>query len=258
MTAALFLLALLVICVSSQDNTSLGCLCYEEGAFYGYAGATVINTSCDLGCNAAACSQQFGPYNYLTFGCHSVDNDTWAGDYQLDPCSACLLDKNENGTLGVCVNCCSEDDCDCVHDDVTFVENDNGTLTVTITTTHAGTRTLIFNHTGDAGYTATGNVTEIYDVQKDGDSLTFLNRRSSLCNFSATRNPSTTSWLKLALIIGGVAIGAILLLLYFCCNPFKKCRKNAKTEKTVEGETPYRPLSNGDAAGINYTGPNNL
>jgi len=264
---------LLLFLVSSVQADDLGCLCEacyvegDDGVICTFPGATVINaTSCDTGCTNDACGVAFqtsipSSASLYAMGCEAVDTDTWDGEWDLDPCdNGCLLTP---GLLGDCLPCCDETTCDCVHGNIEMTQSDDGTINMTIGTTHFASASYTFVRTGNAGYTATGNVSgSVYDVKKDGDHITFTQQIpvsfGYQCSFSATRNPSTTDWLKLGLLIGGVSVGALLLVLVFCFNPFKKCRKNKETNIQTEGQ-PYKPLASAPSethAGVNFTGGN--
>jgi hypothetical protein len=190
------------------------------------------------------------------FGCQAVSTDSWSGTWDQDPCdNGCFY---EPGMLGACVPCCDEDNCDCFHNSVTITELGDGTMNMTITTTHVPETVYIVPHTGTAGYTATVNISgQVYDITKNDDHVQFQERLPGgqpACIYGLTRNPSTTSYWKLALLISGVSVGAITLLVFFCCNPFKRCKK-AKATQGLE-PTPYKPLPSAptEHAGINYTG----
>jgi hypothetical protein len=267
------LLAIWLLLAVYVKGDELGCLCEacwsgDDGTICGYPGATIMNSTDCNDCTATVCDLAFPEDNQppsvsiFSFGCHAVDTDPWDGTWELDPCdNGCFYSP---GMLGDCLPCCVEENCDCVHGSISITENDDGTMNMTIGTTHYPSTSYIFPHTGNAGYTSTGNVSgSVYDVTKDGDHMTFTQRLTVgtgyACTFTATRNPSTTNYLKLALLIGGVTLGALLLLIFLCCNPFKKCRKNKETAQ-IEGRpegVPYKPMPSAPSethAGINYTG----
>jgi len=257
--------------LASSVQADVGCLCEacyvegDDGVICTFPGATAINATCDA-CSVDACNAAFessipSSASLYVMDCEPVDTDTWDGEWDLDPCdSGCLLTP---GLLGDCLPCCDETTCDCVHGNIQITQYDDGTINMTIGTTHFPSTSYVFSRTGDAGYTSTGNVSgSVYDVKKDGDHIIFTQQVpvsfGYQCVFTATRNPSTTDWLKLGLLIGGVSAGAIILVLLCCFNPLKKCRKNKETstEGQVEGQ-PYKPLPNAPSethAGINFTG----
>jgi len=203
--------------------------------------------------------QQCGP--------SEIDSD-WTGDWVVDPCSACLLDE-KNQPVGDCLPCCDSNQCDCIYGTVTITNygtlDGNGTgvqqLQMTVSGTSSQTFPRLANQTGSTGNTATVNVSDIYDLIKDGDHIKFMNRRLPACNIAATRNPPTTSILKLVLLLGGVGIVALACIIFCCCNPCakKKPKDTALLEEEGQGEgqtegapPSYAPVH--DAGGINYTG----
>jgi len=246
--------------------TDLGCLCgacwsSDDGTLCGYPGAAAMNsTNCD-DCSADICTSTFPEaaataVSVYPWGCQTVDTDSWAGEWDMDPCdNGCFYSP---GMLGDCLPCCAEP-CDCFQGNIQVTENGDGTMNMTIQTSHIPSTSYIVPHTGTAGYTATVNISgSVYDITKNGDNVQFIERLVAgtgyTCEYSLTRNPSTTNYLKLALLIAGVAVGALLLIVFLCCNPLKRCRKNKETKPT-EGQ-PYKPLPSDPAehANINYTG----
>jgi len=202
-----------------------------------------------------------------------ADSD-WSGDWVIDPCSACLLD--ERGTpVGDCIPCCDSTSCDCIFGTVSIsnvqpVVQDGFSFTqlqFLVSGTSSGQNTQIGNLTGyynvtgqyqNTGITAVVNVSDVYDIIKQGDHIQFLNRARAGCNVNATRNPVPVSILKLVLLLAGVGLAAGVVIVFCCCNPCKK-KKGAKTgskEKLLDqqvNETSDHVVP--EVAGtINYTG----
>jgi hypothetical protein len=265
---------------SSATKSACMCLCCNTNAECGIPGAFQVDTcgQCTGESIAANCPAYF-PDLCTAFESEEqcsvaeIDSD-WTGDWVIDPCSACLLDE-KNQPVGDCLPCCDSTQCDCIYGTVTIenggVLGTNGTSIQQLQLSVSGTSSLtsidLANQTGNAGITATVNISEKYDLIKDGDHIRFMNRRTAACNVAATRNPPSTSILKLALLIGGVGVVALACIVYCCCNPCAKKKKDTallgEGQEGQEGQTkgvppPYAPVSD---ASINYTGkpnPNEL
>jgi len=251
MTLALVVFLLFDV-VYSQDGCY--CTCYANGE-QAIPGSMIIS-DCEADCSTTNCASWFPedcapPATPMT-ACQNSDLGSWEGDWVVDACSdGCLLDPSGNprkDRYGVCLRCCDTSSCDCISGTIT-IKNDNESQSLWITANGlvSQTTTSLFLLTGNAGFTATGKITDTYDLTRNGDSIIFNDRQyqDAYCNISATRNPSTTDYLKLGLIIGAVAVGALLGIVLCCCNPCKK--------KTKQATEQYKQLP-GDASGINYVG----
>jgi len=257
---------------SSGTKAACMCLCCSTQGECGIPGAYQVD-SCDQCsdsiaancpvyfpdlCNSYASEEQCSPAE--------IGSD-WTGDWVIDPCSACLLDE-KNQPVGECLPCCDSTQCDCIYGTVTInnygTSDSNSTsvqqLQMSVSGTTSATSLLIANQTGNTGITATVTITDKYDLIKDGDHIKFMNRRNpASCNVAATRNPPTTSILKLALLLGGVGVVVLACIVFCCCNPCAK-KKQKDTALLGEGQTEgapqeYSPVP--DVGGINYTGKPN-
>jgi hypothetical protein len=272
--SVLLLASLAIVCAQDNETAPFGCSCQccgDNGCEV--YGAFPLNTcgDCDTAHADIECPKYFpdqcqSGHSY-SFECGAVDlNDDWAGDWVVDPCSACLLDA-AGEPVGDCIPCCDAGFCDCIYGTITI--NDiaatlsDGVTQIQILTsgTSSATTTNIGNETGFLGTTAyftvsttSGDTYDTYDLIKHGDALQLKSRWGASCNINATRNPATTSMLKLALLLGGVGIGVLACVIFCCCNPCKK-KKDTKTDPKLLGEgqegVPYQQVSEG---GINYTG----
>jgi len=240
----LFLFALFAV-IYAQNSTLNACTCFccpptDDGVACGVYGSFPVS-DCTNECTGANAAMNCGIYNSdycwannsFTYGeCGAADlNDDWSGDWVFDPCSACLLDE-KNKPVGDCKPCCDPANCiECLYGTITFSGMGgliiNGKEIRQVEATTSGTTsqqtTHVANETGQFGTTATVTILDTYDLIKFGDHLQINSRSNSLeCSFTATRNPEKPSMLKLALLLGGVGVAAIALIVFCCCNPFKK------------------------------------
>jgi len=257
----------------AQNQTQNACSCYcgapsDDGPVWGIYGAYPIDNcnQCTSDDTAVNCPKYFPdqcPEGSSYFGeCGVADpNDDWAGDWVIDPCSACLLDA-ENKPIGDCIPCCDASNCDCIYGTITITDLGVATLggaEVTqiqfqATGTSSGQTTSVGNETGTLGTTATVlKAVDTYDLVKHGDALQLRSHAGVGCYVNATRNPPTTSMLALALLLGGVGIVVLGCIVFCCCNPCKKKDKKDQTllgegqEGQTEGQAP-------EVGTINYTG----
>jgi len=283
----LYFLPLFVGIYAQNSTGSNACTCSccpptPDGVACGVYGAFPVD-DCANDCtslNAALNCPTFNPdycwaNNSFTYGeCGAADlNDDWAGDWVFDPCSACLLD--EQGTpIGDCKPCCDPNNCiECLYGTVTFSGLDtviiNGKEARQLQAATSGTTSLqtthVANETGVFGTTATLIVLDTYDLIKFGDHMQ-INSRSDVadCSFTATRNPAKPSMLKLALLLGGVGVAAIALIVFCCCNPFKR-KKDGEKLLNGDAEQGQGQTSEGvphsqtpQFGNINYTGEQSM
>jgi len=201
--------------------------------------------------------------------------DDWNGDWQIQEGSNCLM---ENGKLvGDCLPVCDIGQCNCLLGTVHMtIDNTstNGTrfwVQTDVQLMGNGTRVTVadwFYVMGTGGIVMTGNWSDllngtmsgefmglgVYDVENIDGTLTFNVRQNTDCNQSAIRDPGSSNFLLLGLLLGGVGLLAMILVWYCCCRRKKKTDQGESIKKGINepDNAPYAVLPSETPRGGRY------
>jgi len=173
----------------------------------------------------------------------------WSGSFSVTTGDECLTPPT--GDAVGCAPPCDTDSCNCMSGTLDITQwGDNGTLTMSVEMSAMGTETAsrvsgTFFKNGDSGLTAYGSfdgIDVVYDVERIGNTILFLDRPNEVCQQSATISSSSTDYLASGLICGAAGAGAIAFAVFCFCNPCKK-KKKQDIENGINNPNAQRPVS---------------